>query len=358
VNRHSRLRAIFFMEQLPGQSVQAINLERLARSDPDLDAEWVTLSPEMGAVQRAADVQSALVRSRAEAVFFNSAPAAAARALRRVPTTISLGIEPERAGRGPVALLKDRVHQTVLRQAKSLAPWTEWTAGRLTRRYRLSAGRIHVVPPGVDLELWRPAARPRGSGTRPQVLFVASQFRERGGDLLLDWFLSRGRRHCHLVMVSGAPEALDAQEHGVEVHADLGPDSVGLRRLYRESDVFALPSRIEGFSLPAVEALATGLPVVTTDLGCLPEIVTQGVSGRLVPPDDRPAFEAALEGLMADPLARRTMGTAGRRQAEERFDAARNGQRLLQIVKTTASRTWHPQFVPSPRLRGHGQGGG
>ncbi|MBO0684147.1 MAG: glycosyltransferase, partial [Candidatus Dormibacteraeota bacterium] len=116
-------------------------------------------------------------------------------------------------------------------------------------------------------------------------------------------------------------------------HTDLSPNSARLRDLYAGSDVFVMPSRSEPFGIAAVEALASGLPVVATAQGGLTDIVEDGVNGRLVRPGDGRDLACALEALLADEAGRRAMGAEGRRLAAERFDAARNGQRLLDLVK-------------------------
>jgi glycosyltransferase involved in cell wall biosynthesis len=78
--------------------------------------------------------------------------------------------------------------------------------------------------------------------------------------------------------------------------------------LYRDADVFVLPSRSgEGFGLVALEAMASGLPVIATSSGGIVDIVTDGVNGRLVPPNDVTALAAALTQLVDDAPFRATL---------------------------------------------------
>lgn len=88
------------------------------------------------------------------------------------------------------------------------------------------------------------------------------------------------------------------------------------------ADAFVLPSRLEGMSNAILEAMASGLPVVARAVGGNPELVIDGETGILCPPDDIPAMAAAIAGLAADGDLRRRLGSAARRRAEEAFSSA------------------------------------
>jgi glycosyltransferase involved in cell wall biosynthesis len=83
-----------------------------------------------------------------------------------------------------------------------------------------------------------------------------------------------------------------------------------------------------------MEALAAGMPIVTTRVGGIPDIVEEGSTGHLVAPEDAGALTRALEGLLADPARRREMGLASRAAAEARFDARENARRLFEFVRS------------------------
>src|SRR5262249_12492368 len=91
-------------------------------------------------------------------------------------------------------------------------------------------------------------------------------------------------------------------------------------RLLGGFDVFTLPSIAEGISNTVLEAMATGLPVVATRVGGSPELVEDGVNGRLVPPRDPRALSRALDEYLADPLLRALHGKASRQRAVAQFD--------------------------------------
>ena len=93
-----------------------------------------------------------------------------------------------------------------------------------------------------------------------------------------------------------------------------------LARLYGQAEVAVVPSLYEGFSLPAIEAMSCGVPVVATTGGALPEVVGRHEdTGLLVAPDDPGALASAIGRLLDDPSLRARLGAAGRRRVVERF---------------------------------------
>ena len=88
----------------------------------------------------------------------------------------------------------------------------------------------------------------------------------------------------------------------------------------RAAAVSVIPSLEEGFGIPAAEAMGCEIPVIATDAGGLPEVVEDGVTGRIVPKGNVDALTEALDQLLADPALRRQMGRAGRQRALDRFD--------------------------------------
>ena len=104
------------------------------------------------------------------------------------------------------------------------------------------------------------------------------------------------------------------------VHCVSGISDDALARLYGQAEVAVVPSLYEGFSLPAIEAMACGVAVVATTGGALPEVVgTDGETGLLVAPDDPGALAGAIARLLDDPALRARLGAAGRERVINRF---------------------------------------
>jgi glycosyltransferase involved in cell wall biosynthesis len=98
-------------------------------------------------------------------------------------------------------------------------------------------------------------------------------------------------------------------------------------------DVFALSSDWEGMPNAVLEAMAAGLPVAATAVGGTPDVVVQGATGLLVPPDDATALAAALDRLIHDPDLRRTMGAAGRQRVRARFSVQQMVERTQALYR-------------------------
>ena len=107
-----------------------------------------------------------------------------------------------------------------------------------------------------------------------------------------------------------------------------------LVRHYSTAEMCVVPSLYEGFGLPAAEAMACGLPVVSTTGGALPEVVgPDGVAGILIPPAQPEALAAAIRRLLADAPLRRKMGEAGRKRIESEFTWQRAAQKTVGVYR-------------------------
>jgi N-acetyl-alpha-D-glucosaminyl L-malate synthase BshA len=199
-----------------------------------------------------------------------------------------------------------------------------------------AATRIEVVPNFVDPEEFHPGDdRPdlrrlfpelSFEGTRrPAVLLHASNFRpvKRVGDAVRALSEVLRTRPAVLLLVGDGPQRPEVEALvrtlglGRQV-AFLG-EQRQMGRFYAQADLFLLPSEQESFGLAALEALASGVPVVATDVGGLPEVVRHGETGRLVPAGDPRALAEAVLDLLADEPRRLAMGRAARADALARF---------------------------------------
>ena len=164
-----------------------------------------------------------------------------------------------------------------------------------------------------------------------RVLFVGGDLVRKGGAVLVE--AVRALRH------SGVPVELDLVTRddlepgaGIRVHHGLAPNSQPLVDLYRRADVFCLPTLGDCLPMVLSEAGAAGLPLISTDVGAINEIVRQGETGLLVPPGDPVALATALERLVDDRDLRRRLGEGAQRVTSAEFDAAANARRLVDLL--------------------------
>jgi len=132
-----------------------------------------------------------------------------------------------------------------------------------------------------------------------------------------------GRKKLRLVIIGDGPLKADVSAILKEANADnlawLPGSLDNVPQLMRCFDVFVLPSKSEGISNTILEAMATGLPVVATRVGGNPELVVEGVTGELVPPENPAALATALQRYVDDKDKQHQQGHAGRERVEQQF---------------------------------------
>ena len=131
--------------------------------------------------------------------------------------------------------------------------------------------------------------------------------------------------------------------------------------LYPALDLFVLPSHREGFPRAAMEAAASGLPVIATDIRGCRQVVEPGVNGLLVPVKDPAALAAAIRRLGEDPETRTAMSTAARQRAEQHFDENQVVEKVMAAYREVARRKGldhlHRTGTGSPAAGDHPPGG-
>ncbi|HWG73076.1 MAG TPA: glycosyltransferase family 4 protein [Acidimicrobiales bacterium] len=191
----------------------------------------------------------------------------------------------------------------------------------------IEAGRLAVVPIGADQDRFRP--HPEVPKVAGRIMTTASaDVPMKGLVHLLEAVakLRTERPEAHLMVVGKArPESLAGRAIerlglGEAVTFARGVSDARLVECYAESQVAVVPSLYEGFSLPAVEAMACGVPLIATTGGALPEVAgPDGEAALAVPPGDPGALAVALELVLGDDDLAARLSTAGRRRVLERF---------------------------------------
>lgn len=265
--------------------------------------------------------------------------------LRRVPTVVSLDATPiqydelgvhyeHRVGSRFTEHLKWRANLACFASAARIVTWSRWARDGLVDRYAVPAEQIEVIPPGVPRERWSPSpgCRTDHGGDGPvRVLFVGADLVRKGGLDLLE-ACRRLRRSGHPVELHVATRHSVPPEPGVVIHRDLQPNSTELIELFHRSDVFCLPTHGDCLPMVLSEASAAGLPLVSTGVGAIPELVQDGRNGFLVPPGCPDALAAVLARLISHDALRRRLGAAGEQLARRELDAATNAHRVVDVL--------------------------
>ncbi|HLW00785.1 MAG TPA: glycosyltransferase family 4 protein [Ktedonobacterales bacterium] len=247
---------------------------------------------------------------------------------------------PDGGLKGPVPGPRGWLRQLAIEETALFVPWSDFAANRIKQAYpHLSDDRFVILHPGIDLTRWQMRPQPPTS-ERFRLLFVAGNLMLKGADTLLEAFETRLSDTCELTIATQTvylPEEVKARilsNPHIRLHLDLQPGSPELMQLYREADVFILPSNSDTSSWVALESLATGLPVIICPQGGIPEIVIHEETGLHIPPKNPPAIADAVERLRANPEFCKKLGLQGRAHVEEHFDAHKNTEHLLNLIKT------------------------
>jgi glycosyltransferase involved in cell wall biosynthesis len=217
------------------------------------------------------------------------------------------------------------MQKRVARRIPDLVTVSSSSAADIAEDFGVLPEQLHTVPLGVDTDLFAPAAAPRIPG---RIIAISSADRPlKGiGNLLQAVARLRSGHDLDVQLVArlepnGPTEKLIA-ELGISdiVHISSGVSDSELAALFASAEVACIPSLYEGFSLPAVEAMASGTPVVASRAGALPEVLGRdGECADLVTPGDVDGLTRALGRLLDSPERRHWMGTAGRRRALDVF---------------------------------------
>jgi glycosyltransferase involved in cell wall biosynthesis len=239
-----------------------------------------------------------------------------------------------------------RMQTQVAKRMPRVMTVSESSAGDIAADHRVDPARIHVVPVGVDPDLFLPVAEVERVPGRI-VTTASADVVMKGLKYLLEAIAKlRTERHVELVII-GKPNSDSAS---TKVFEDLGltdcvsyvhgvPDQ-RIVELYSEAEVACVPSLYEGFSLPAIEAMSCGVPLVTTTGGALPEVT--GIHGETcfqVPPGDSDALAAMLRKVLDDAELRDRVGAAGRERVIDQWSWRHTALRTVEQYRALLDET-------------------
>ena len=350
----------FIMEQALGHVTHTQNLKGSTSLAPDIEAFWtlpqfeptgigahIPIYKSNWSVRASLQARSGIAKlhrtTRLDALFFHTQVTAvlANNWVRRIPSVVSLDATPlqyDQLGawyqHEPGPALKEKLsfklNRDCYQDARHLVTWSEWARKSLIADYGIAGSKITVIPPGATTRDWlRPAPRTTHDGP-VKILFVGASLERKGGLLLLESF--RALRHLGVELHLVTRDKVEP-EPGLFVYSNMQPNSQPLKDLYHASDIFALPTFADCLPMVLSEAGAAGLPVVSTTLAGIPEIVQHDETGFLTPVGDQAGLTEALRTLVENPALRLRMGERAVQRTTTQFDAQQNAVRLFDLLK-------------------------
>lgn len=215
----------------------------------------------------------------------------------------------------------------VAQRLKRIITVSENSFKDIVHDHKVKPENMAVVPVGVDIDLFQPLPDVKPIPGR-LVTTASADVTMKGLKYLLEAVakLRTERDDVHLVVIGkrkpGGASDETIKKLGLEDHVEFitGVPEERIIELYSEAELAVVPSLYEGFSLPAIEAMACGVPLVATTGGALPEVVgTDGDTALLVEPGDSEALAAKLRWALAEPDLRNTVGARGRQRIVSRW---------------------------------------
>lgn len=254
-------------------------------------------------------------------------------------------------------ILPIAVRNLVLRRADAFLS----IAGVIRDEYlacRVPTVKIADIPNGIDILRFCPVDPGLKPGLRSKLnlpgtgrlfAYTGKLNRGKGLEFLVRVWKEWGARHpdCRLLLIgSGAMQFLSCEAELREYVARNAMDKAVLfagsvsnvEEYLRAADFFVFPSESEAMPLALMEALATGLPTLASDIGGCRAVMTDGRDGRLAPPNDKDAWVAGLDALVGDPAAAVAWGRSGRETVVSTFGIARVADAHLELFKTVTGK--------------------
>jgi len=212
--------------------------------------------------------------------------------------------------------------------------------------------KIRVIHHGLDPEVFSPRTDSRVSTSTFAIVSVGQLIACKGFDILIEACALLTTREiaftCHILGEGSDRQRLEEliRRHSLDDRVRLPGrvDQVELREYLNQADVFCLPclkdksGRQDGLPVVLTEAMAMQLPVVSTTITAIPELVEHNENGLLVPPQDPVALADALQVLAGEPELRLRLGRAGRESVVESFNINRSAEQLAQVFKAYADK--------------------
>jgi glycosyltransferase involved in cell wall biosynthesis len=235
-----------------------------------------------------------------------------------------------RRSAAPLEYAKHRWYRRMFGGAEAMVAWSNWAKRSLVDDYGVAESRVTVIHPGAPDALFDIPRVARQDGPM-RVLFVGGDYLRKGGDTLAE-AARRVAEHCHVTFMTEADVA--APPNG-RILRGIRPGMPEFTQAFMDADIFCLPTRGDCTPVAIGEAMAAGLPVITTNVGSNSETVPEG-AGLLVGPDDPADLANALRELASDGERRTTMGRRAREHARDRLSSSRNAALIVDMLTKLA----------------------
>lgn len=230
------------------------------------------------------------------------------------------------------------MQKRVAHTLRHLLTVSEASRNDICREFGLPSEKLTVVPNGIDCTIFRPLTGTRRTPGR-LIATASADTPLKGLAVLLRAMalMAKQRPQLHLVVVGALKKEspirplLTELGIGERVHFTGTVSPEAFARLYAEAEAAVVPSLYEGFGLPAGEAMACGVPVISTTAGALPEVV--GDAGLLVPPNDPHALAAAIARLGDDAELTARLGNAGRERVLRHLSWEQAARRTVEVYR-------------------------
>lgn len=232
-----------------------------------------------------------------------------------------------------------RMQEKVSRRLSHIVTVSTQSLDDIVQHFGVTRERVELIYNGIDTDIFAPGSEPKSAKMRVMTTASADQ-PLKGLRFLLQAVAKLRPNYPDLEVLvvgklqeGGATEALLKAldlEHTVQFVSGISNDEMA--SYYRSSTMVVCPSLYEGFGLPAGEAMACGVPVISSDGGALPEVV--GDAGIIVPAGNSAALAEAMESLLEDAALREQLGAAGRERIESQFSWKLCAQQLVRYYRS------------------------
>jgi len=214
-----------------------------------------------------------------------------------------------------------------LMKPKGFIAWSQKAKSRAIRQFHYNPEKIHVLPPFIKSQ----TANTKKGSQEIIIGFVGDDFKRKGGPLLLEAFKILTKKYANLYLKIISNYKIENSEN-IKSYGRKTRDEL-FSSFYPDCDIFVLPTKADFFGMSILEAMSFGIPVITTDVYAMSEIIDDGKDGFLIPSNNLDALLAKMTILIEDKELREKMGGKAKNKILERFNPEIIGKNLKRIYE-------------------------